>query len=418
MKTKLFNNLLLKLLSVVGAVVLWLVVVNIDDAVGSRPLRNIKVNMVNMEAITSQGQMCRIEEGTDVVDLTVYARRSVLNGLKASDFVVTADMQKDLQYGSMVKIEVEYVGDATIERVEQNRENVLVSIEESVTEQFKVTVRTTGDPDKEKGLVAGTAVPEQSVIEITGPASVVERIKSVVVEVNITGITGTMVRSGKLKLLDSDGAAIDGTYLEYYGKDQEFNVTVTTLNTKRVGISFDVSKAAPEGSSLGSISYLPETVTIAGMSSQIRPIYNLEIPPEALNPEGAIGKVEQRVDISQYLSDGLVIPDEDEREIVVTMEIIPHVSRSFVFQGEQIELLNLSEGLAPDWSESGSVEVTVSGVEADLAELTSDQVVLTADLLEYRRPGTYQIPVTVTVPEKIQAPEGLEVTLTLVKAEE
>lgn len=418
MKTKLFNNLLLKLLSVVGAVVLWLVVVNIDDAVGSRPLRNMKVNMVNMEAITSQGQMCRIEEGTDVVDLTVYARRSVLNNLKASDFVVTADMQKDLQYGSMVKIEVEYVGDATIERVEQNRENVLVSIEESVTEQFKVTVRTSGDPDKEKGLVPGTAVPEQSVIEITGPVSVVERIKSVVVEVNITGITGTMVRSGKLKLLDSDGAAIDGTYLEYYGKDQEFNVTVTTLNTKRVGISFDTSLAAPEGCSLGSISYLPETVTIAGMSSQISPIRNLEIPPEALNPDGAIGRVEQRVDISQYLSDGLVIPDEEEREIVVTMEIVPHVSRSFLFQEEQVQLQNLQPGLEPDWSETGMIEVTVSGVEADLEDLSSDQIALSADLSEYRRAGTYQIPVSVTVPEQIQAPEGLEITLTLVKAQE
>ena len=121
MKTKVFDNLLLKVLSVAAAVILWLVVVNIDDAVGSRPIRNVKVSMVNMEALTSQGQMCRIEEGTDVVDLTVYARRSVLNNLKSSDFVVTADMQKDLQYGSMVKIEVSYVGDATIERVEQNR---------------------------------------------------------------------------------------------------------------------------------------------------------------------------------------------------------------------------------------------------------------------------------------------------------
>ena len=418
MKTKLFNNLLLKILSVVGAIVLWLVVVNIDDAVDSRPLRNIKVNMVNMDAITSQGQMCRIEEGTDVVDLTVYARRSVLNSLKASDFVVTADMQKDLQFGSMVRIEVEYIGDSTIERVAQNRENVLVSIEESVTEQFKVTVRTKGDPDKEKGLVPGSAVPEQSLIEITGPASVVDRIKSVVVEVNITGITGTMVRSGKLKLLDSEGKPIDGTYLEYYGKDQDFHVTVTTLNTKKVGISFDTSLAAPENCSLGAISYLPETVTIAGTNSQIKPIYNLEIPAEALNPEGAIGKIEQRVDISQYLSDGLLIPDEEEREIVVTMEIIPHVSKNFLFQGDQIRWENLQPGLAPDWSESGMREVVVSGVESELAELTPDAVILSADLSEYQKPGTYQVPVALVVPEGIQAPEGLEMTLTLAKAEE
>ena len=106
MKTKLFDNLLLKILSVIAAVFLWLIVVNIDDAVDNRQIRNVKVNMVNMEVLTSQGQMCRVEDGTDTVDLTVYARRSVLNRLKASDFVVTADVQKDLQFGSMVKIEV------------------------------------------------------------------------------------------------------------------------------------------------------------------------------------------------------------------------------------------------------------------------------------------------------------------------
>ena len=62
--------------------------------------------------------------------------------------------------------------------------------------------------------------------------------------------------------------------------------------------------------------------------------------------------------------------------------------------------------------------MTVSGVEADLEALAAEQMVLTADLSEYRRAGTYEIPVSVTVPEHIQVPEGLEITLTLVKAEE
>ena len=46
MKTKLFDNLLLKILSVVAAILLWLIVVNIDDAVDNRQIRNVKVNMV------------------------------------------------------------------------------------------------------------------------------------------------------------------------------------------------------------------------------------------------------------------------------------------------------------------------------------------------------------------------------------
>ena len=123
MKTKIFNNLLLKILSVIAAILLWLLVINIDDAITSKPFRNVKVNMINTDILTTQGQMCRIEEGTDTVDLTIYARRSVLKDLKASDFVVTADMQKDLRYGSMVKIEVAYLGNSTIERIEQSRED-------------------------------------------------------------------------------------------------------------------------------------------------------------------------------------------------------------------------------------------------------------------------------------------------------
>ncbi len=412
MKTKIFDNLLLKILSVAVAVLLWLVVVNIDDAVGSRLIRNVKVSMSNMEALTSQGQMCRIEEGTDVVDLTVYARRSVLNNLSSSDFVVTADVQKDLQYGSMVKIEVSYVGDATIERVEQNRENVLVSIEESVTEQFKVVVRQKGEPGN--GLVRGSAVPEQTLLEVTGPASVVERIKQVEVEVNIAGITGTVVRPGTLTLMDSGGNPIDGTYLDYYGKDKDFNVTVTTLNKKMVGISFDISKVSPEGYSLNSISYTPETVTVAGSESQLRPIRNLDIPAEALNPEGAVGKFEQTVDISAYLDEGLLIPDEDEREIVVTMDIIPHESVSYIFYGTQIQYQNLPGGL--EVSEAVALEVTVSGAASDLAALTMDQITVSVDLAECRRPGTYTLPVTITVPENIRVSGEQELMVTIVRA--
>lgn len=96
------------------------------------------------------------------------------------------------------------------------------------------------------------------------------KIKQVVAEVDITGITGTAVRSCSLKLQNSDGDAVDGTYLDYVGKNGDFEVTATTLSTKLVGISFDVSQAAPEGYGLLSISYKPETVTIAGEDSTDR----------------------------------------------------------------------------------------------------------------------------------------------------
>ena len=82
MKTKLLNNLLLKLLSVAAAMVLWLIVVNIDDPITDVSFRNIKVDIVNADILADQGQVYRVVEGTDTVDLTVYARTSVAGAFR------------------------------------------------------------------------------------------------------------------------------------------------------------------------------------------------------------------------------------------------------------------------------------------------------------------------------------------------
>ena len=68
-------------------------------------------------------------------------------------------------------------------------------------------------------------------------------------------------------------------------------------------------------------------------------------------------------------------------------------------------------------SEAGPLEVTVSGAQTDLAALTTEDIVVSVDLSECRRAGTYTMPVTVTVPENIRALEGLELTVTLARTE-
>lgn len=419
MKKKIFNNLLLKILSVVAAALLWLVVVNIDDAVTYKDFKGIKVNVINTDILTEKGQMCRIDEGTDTVDITVWARRTAINKLKPSDFTATADMKKNLRLDSMVSIDVACTAsNVSIDRIEQSRANVLVSIEKSVTEQFKVNVNTSGKPSE--GLARGSVIPEQTLIEVTGPESVVERIKKVETsEVSIVGITGTATRRCRLRLLDSDGNEIDGTYLDYVGKEEDsFEVTITTLNTKLAGISFDISTAAPEGYGLNAISYTPETVTIAGLKSDISPIYNVNIPASALNPDGQTGQFVQTVDISQYLPDGIIMPYEEEHEIVVTMDIVPYETASYTFLSGQIQYLNIPEGLELDVAGLTPLEVRIGALASDLAALTIENITVSVDLSECRRAGTYTVPVTVTIPDKYRVQEGLELSVTLTASEQ
>ena len=195
-------------------------------------------------------------------------------------------------------------------------------------------------------------------------------------------------------------------------------MTVTTLNTKKAGISFDISEAAPEGYSLSTITYKPETVTIAGALSDIRSIYNLNIPAEALNPERKTGRVEQTVDISQYLPENVIIPEEDEHDIVVTMEIVANETVNYSFTPDQIEYENTADGLQVDRSNSETVIMPVSGLASALSDLTADSITVTADMSGVSKTGTYTVPVTVTLPAGFSCPQDLGMTVHVVSSKE
>ena len=106
MKLNLTDNLFLKVLSVLTAIILWLIVVVISDAEGTDTFP-LEVTLKNTDVVTENGKVFWVEDGSNYVKLTVRARRSILEDLKSTDFILTADMEKDLKYDSLVGIRVE-----------------------------------------------------------------------------------------------------------------------------------------------------------------------------------------------------------------------------------------------------------------------------------------------------------------------
>ena len=145
MKKMLTNNLGLKLLSVAAAIMLWLIVVNLDDPYTYRDFSPIQVTMLNENVVTDQGKVYRIEDNSDVVSLRVWGKKSVLNGLEADNFTATADMEKNIKYDNLVGIEVS-CSDKNIRTADiiKSRENVVISVEDASSEQFNVIVKQNG----------------------------------------------------------------------------------------------------------------------------------------------------------------------------------------------------------------------------------------------------------------------------------
>ena len=319
-KINLTDNLFLKILSVLIAILIWLVVMNINDAEKTKSFP-VPVELVNTEVITNNGKVFRVLEGSEFVTVKVRARKSIIDELDRTDFILTADMQKDLKYDRMVGITVECKNKSINidENVSLSRSNVEVSIEDSATEQFQVHVRHTGEPNN--GLVVGSMVPEQTIIKITGPVSLVEKIKTVEAMVDITGIPGMTVKTCELKLYDAAGGIIDNTYLKYVGKNDGIDVTVSMLNTKTVPLKFNYTGNPAENYAVKEISYKPETVEIAGSAEVLSRIFRWEIPAEAVDVSGIDEELQLVVDLAQYLPSGVILKNGEESSALVIVEV-------------------------------------------------------------------------------------------------
>lgn len=415
MKKMLTNNLGLKLLSVVFAIMLWLIVVNIDDPVISQDFSPIRVTMLNEDAVTSKDKVYKIEENSDIISVRVKAKRSVISKLSVEDFTATADMQKNIKLDNLVGIEVTCSNkNIKSSDITKSRENVVISIEDACTEQFNVVMKKTGSEGT--GYVVGTMVPEQSLIQISGPASVIAKIKRVEARVNVNGVTSDRTVRCQLYLIDNNEEEMDTTYLEYTGKTDGIDVNITVLKKKTVLLTIGHTGEPADGYSFRSISYKPETVEIAGAEEDIRGISEIVVPDDAVNIDGITSNLQTTLDITEYLPSGIRLVDDTGTSVAVMVEIEKKQGKTIRIPVSEIGLKNMPKGLEADFGDLDEVEIIVMGTTAQLAELNPDEIAVNLNLSGYSKAGTYKSTLDVTLPDAYTLMHDVEIEFKLVKA--
>ena len=93
MKEKLISNYGMKILSVLVAILIWLLVANTNDPVVTKRFSGIAVKVINDEVLTQKGYAYAILEG-DEVTVTVRGKNSIVSTLISSDFQAVADFSK------------------------------------------------------------------------------------------------------------------------------------------------------------------------------------------------------------------------------------------------------------------------------------------------------------------------------------
>ncbi|MBQ8633027.1 MAG: hypothetical protein IJ420_05430 [Lachnospiraceae bacterium] len=386
MKEKVTHNFGLKVLSVALAALLWLVVINSQDPVETVTFDDIPVTIINEEALTAKDKIPEVVEG-DSVSVVVEARRSICDKLTKADIIAVADFEK-VSVTDAVPIDVSVKGysEREAEIVRGMNQMMKLRLEDSISKDFRVKISTTGQAAE--GYVIGDMVASPNMITLTGSGTQISKIKEVVLMVDVDRISSESYATGVPVIYDMNGDVVNSSKVTMSTK--EVAVTIPVLKTTTVKIMVSTVGTPASGYEVGTISYQPEYVTVAGMPTDLVLLGSTLYA--TCNITDQSGVVEENIDISSlwYSSlKSLRTVDEDKLAVTVTMK--EYEEKVFELTPDDIELRGLPEEFTGAIGMLHSTRVRVRGNEASLEGLTLDQLAPYIDLSDIVVPGSYRL---------------------------
>ena len=398
MLKKLLSNWPLKLLSIFLAVLVWFVILTVADPSDVRTLYNIPVNLLHEDLLKQAGKSYTVEGGeSPTVNVRVSAAKSLLNNLKSSDFTATANIEEMIDVNGAVPIRVTCshpsISDSQITPVSAS---VTIKYEDIMTKSFTVEVEATDVPPE--GYFVGKVSASPRTVRVTAPGSVLDRIGSVVAEVDVSQMTESSQMEASLQYYTNTG---DEIRLEDY-KDTRvstdstmINVEIRTMKTLPVVISDEaieeMKNQVPEGYRYTGLSTLP-TFQVMGLKSRLAEVTAVIIPAGRLNLENVTENKDIEMDISYFLPEGIELMEGEERLFTVTVFVDELVVRDFTVKG--LRLIGEEKGYRYEYD--SSVTVSIRGLEADFQGFDPETISLTVDITDYATtPGKYILQVEV-----------------------
>ncbi len=422
--SKLTENLALKIISVIIAIVIWYVVVDYNDPMIQRSIIGVEVQVRNASYVANGKRVFHIDDQYKTIGVIVEGNRSVVSDLTASDVIVTADMTQIVDMNSTpyvyVPLEVSCPG-ISRENITLPRETIPITIEDIASQEFAVSVDT-GDTKPDKDYEIGSLRASMDTVVISGPKSIIQTIGSVVAEINVSGMTASGSVSSELKIYDTADNQLSETTLEddlsFDGSGvPEIDVEVE-LWKKRSGIRFQVeTQGQPaEGYEISAITTTPEEITVAGTDQALEELKQrgntITIPGELISVEGIRSDEDfPEIDVSDLLPEDMMLASNVSSTVTVKVTVLPLGSKEYDLDVDQIETDNLDPDLSVRY-DSAELAVRIQGTEQDLKELRVADIHASIDL-EGRAAGDYTLPVNISLPEGYELVEDVSIALHL-----
>ena len=418
-KRKITDNIPLKIMSVAVAVVVWLIVVNIDNPVGTNYYTLTNVELINKEYVESSdtiGKMCMPEEKQDSIRIAITTNKKIRDKIKVSDITATADLQQAVSLDTnpvMVPITVTCsVPGVTPNDIKVTPQNLSVNLDEKETQEFVVNV-SRGDtkPGKDYEVGSLTANPEK--VRITGPKSLVNKIDKVNATISLDGNTQDFTQDVNLTIIDKNQEALSDSEMNSLRIENNAKVSVTARLWKirqGVGISAGYVGSPASGYQVGTVTTVPDTISVAGSTEGLETLTQndntITIPADSIDISGESRDVERKISLKDLLPDNVKLTSDSSEDVWVTVSILPEGSREFTLSTKDIEVKNKPDDLQVTF-ETAQIEIRIKSDTEDLDDLNTETDIKASIDLKGNEEGNYKVPVTLSLPDGYETVENV-----------
>lgn len=413
MKEKLTNNFVLKISSVLFAIIVWLIVLNINDPNKTVTISDIPVEIVNDDAITSLNKAYSIATGKTCT-ISISGPRSIVDKLDESDFSAVADIN-ELSLTNSVPIDVELKKNTYKSKVDITVKTVLkLNIEDIIEKEYEVAVQYKGKV-KDGYVVTKTELETNTVI-ITAPSSQIEKISSVVAVVDVTNKSGDFEATTKLQLLD-----VKGTEIKTEGKQigmsfDSVKSSSVVLYKKELPIVYELPENIGYDTLISGDEVSVKSVIVIGRKEVLDGIESIVLPIDLEEYEDTEENIVLTYKIDDLLPDN-VYNYTDTDEIVLNIYTNSNGYRTITTKAKNISISNIPDGLEASLVTKGNVSFTIRGLEELVQSLDIDDIDMKVDVGELNE-GTHNLKVIITLPDGLEVTEDVYVEVSLAKQDD
>ena len=418
-KRKITDNIPLKIMSVAVAVVLWLIVVNIDNPIGTNYYTINDVELINKEYVESSdtiGKMCMPEQNQDSIKIAITASKKIRDKIKVTDISAVADLQQAVSLDTnpvMVPITVTCsVPGVSSNDIKVTPQNLSVNLDEKETQEFVVNV-SRGDtkPGKDYEVGSLTANPEK--VRITGPKTLVNKIDKVNATIELDGNTQDFTQDVNLTIIDKNQEALSDSEMNSLRIENNAKVVVTARLWKirqGVGISASYVGTPADGYEVGSVKTVPDTISVAGSTEGLESLAEnnnvITIPADSIDISGESKDVEKKISLNNLLPDNVKLTSDSSEDVWVTVSILPVGSQEFNLPTKNIEVKNKPDNLQVTF-ETAQIALRIKSESEDLEDLDINEDVKAEIDLKDKEAGNYKVPVKLSLPDGYEMVEDV-----------